>query len=343
MTTRDPRRRPTIMDVARLAGVSHQTVSRFLRDEGKGLKESNRERIDAAMRELDYRPNLVARSMRTRRTGRLAIVLPSLRTLGPARMLIGAVETAHAEGFVVEVVSLGGGARARTERMSELADAGQVEGILSLSPLDLDGAGPMNNAAVVVSADYDDEMRGIGELADASPVVELIERLADQGHRRFLHVTGDLGFASARGRRKTYEDTIAKLGLESFGVIEGTWSAEAGSAAIRALPEDSGVTAIIAGSDVIAAGVCRGAKERGWRVPEDLSVTGWDDNPVGAHLSPSLTTVDVDLVLLGENAMRRLVAAVRDTTPQLTERPLNRIIWRESTGPVPGSVRHAQG
>ena len=120
-------------------------------------------------------------------------------------------------------------------------------------------------------------------------------------------------------------------------MIDGDWAAEVGLEAVRSLPEDSGVTAIIAASDVIAAGVCRGAVERGWRVPEDLSVTGWDDNPVGADLSPSLTPVDVDLGLLGNNAMQRLIAAVRGTTPELSDEPLNRIIWRESTGPGPRS------
>ncbi len=331
-----PRRRPTIVEVARAAGVSHQTVSRYLRNNGEGLKDATRERVTAAIRELDYRPNLVARSMRTRRTGRLAILLPVVHSSNAAKMLDGAVSVAHEQGFVVEVMSLDGDARARGERMFELADSGQVEGILSLTPLPPDSAsGLPDGAAVVVSADYDDNMRGIGEIADGSTVGAIIEALAAVGHRRFLHVSGQLQFSSARGRLRTYLDTIAALGLESHGVVEGAWTPEAGLEAIRALPQDSGVTAVIAASDVIAAGVCRGARERGWRIPEDLSVTGWDNNPVGAHLHPSLTTVSVDLGLLGRNAMKRLVAVVRDTEAELIERPLNRIIWRESTGPAP--------
>ncbi|RKS05063.1 LacI family transcriptional regulator [Nocardiopsis sp. Huas11] len=336
MATSDtPRRRPTLKEVARVAGVSHQTVSRYLRFDG-GLKESTRERVDAAIRELDYRPNLIARSMRTRRTGRLAILLPSVSTFSPDRMLAGAIATGHAAGFVVEVLSVDGGPEDRTERTLELAGSGQVEGVLALAPLTPGGdRPPADGAPVVVSADFDDDMRGIGGLADGSVVADLVEGLAESGHRRFLHVSGSLGFASARERKRTYLATVERLGLESHGVVDGDWSADSGREAVRALAADSGVTAVIAGNDVVAAGVVRGALDRGWSVPGDLSVTGWDNNPVGAYLSPALTTVDVDRERLGARAMERLVAVVRGTEPQSAEEPLNRIIWRESTGPAP--------
>lgn len=336
MATPDtPRRRPTLKEVARVAGVSHQTVSRYLRFNG-GLKESTRERVDAAIRELDYRPNLIARSMRTRRTGRLAILLPSVSSFSPDRMLAGAIATGHAAGFVVEVLSVDGGPEVRTERTVELAESGQVEGILALAPLASDGDRPaVGGAPVVVSADFDDDMRGIGGLADGSVVADLVEGLARAGHRRFLHVSGSLRFASARERKRTYLETIERLGLESHGVVDGDWSPESGREAVRALPADSGVTAVIAGNDVVAAGAVRGALDRGWTVPGDLSVTGWDNNRVGAYLSPALTTVDVDRERLGAAAMERLVATVRGTEPEISEEPLNRIIWRESTGPAP--------
>ena len=114
-------RRPTIVEVARLAGVSHQTVSRYLRYNG-GLKPLTVEKIDAAIRELDYSPNLVARSMRTRRTGRLAIFMPP-QTYSPVRILSGAIAIAHEAGYVTEVVSVDGGTEARTQRLLELADS----------------------------------------------------------------------------------------------------------------------------------------------------------------------------------------------------------------------------
>lgn len=318
-----------------MAGVSHQTVSRYFRDVD-GLKPDTRARIAAAIEALSYRPNLVARSMRTRRSGRLAVVIPAV-AYNPARMLTGASAAAHDAGFVVEVLSIDGGAASRTERMIELAESGQVEGILSLAPvLPREERRMPEGAAIVISPDFDDEMRGVGELADGSPVAELIEHLTALGHTRFMHIAGASSFASARGRTQSYLESIDRLGLVSTGVVEGDWSAESGMRAVHALADGPHrPTAIIAANDIVAAGAIRAARERGWRVPDDLSVTGWDDNPVGRYLSPALTTVDVDLEGLGRHAMLRLIAAVRGHEPHPTEGGLHRIIWRESTGAAP--------
>lgn len=324
------RRRPTITDVARLAGVSPQTVSRYLRFNG-GLKPTTVERVESAIRELDYRPNLVARSMRTRKTGRLAVLMPAM-AFNPSRMLTGASATAHAAGYFVDVVSAGGGVQARSERLLELADSGQYEGILCLAPVVPSVQNKLHQrTTVVISADFDDEMRGIGALADATPVERMIEHLAALGHSRFLHVAGDPQFASARARRQSYLDTVERLGLESVGVLDGDWSGESGIEAIRSLPNRSRPTAVIAANDLVAAGVVRGARERGWDVPGDVSVTGWDNVRVGQFMTPSLTTVDVDLERVGSEAMAKLVAGLLDTAPETKAEPLFRIIWREST------------
>jgi DNA-binding LacI/PurR family transcriptional regulator len=326
-------RKPTIVEVARLAGVSHQTVSRYFRFNG-GLKPETLERIDRAVSELNYRPNLVARSMRTRRTGRLAVLLPAM-AYSPARMLAGASEAAHQAGFVLEVVSIDGGAEARTVRMLELADSGQVEGILSLAPLLLaDHQQLPEDAAIVVSADFDDEMRGIGDLANGSAVAQLMERLVELGHERFFHVSGSMQFASARGRKQVYLETIERLGLRSVGVYDGDWSGESGVEAVRSLLDSDLPTAIIAANDLVATGVMSELQRRGLRVPQDVSVTGWDNNPICQFLNPSLTTVDVDLERLGNNAMMRLISVVRGEKLAVSEAPLNQVVWRNSIGPA---------
>jgi DNA-binding LacI/PurR family transcriptional regulator len=336
------RRRPTITDVARLAGVSPQTVSRYLRYNG-GLKPATLERVEKAIRELDYRPNLVARSMRTRKTGRLAILMPAM-AFNPSRMLAGAGATAQDAGFFVDVVSAGGGVRARSDRLLELADSGQYEGILSLAPvLPAVESKLHQRTAVVISADFDDEMRGIGQLADATPLVRMIEHLAALGHSRFLHVAGDAQFASARARKQSYLETVERLGVESVGVFDGDWSGESGIEAIRSLPSRARPTAVIAANDLVAAGVVRGARERGWDVPGDLSVTGWDNAGVGQFMTPSLTTVDVELEQLGSTAMAKLIAGLRDSAPETTEGSLFRIIWRESTAEPPAAGRLSRG
>lgn len=323
-------KRPTIVEVARLAGVSHQTVSRYLRNEG-GLRAETVTRIDDAVRELEYRPNLLARSMRTRRTGRLAVLMPQM-TYDPARMVRGAAEAAAEAGLAIEVVSVDGAA-ARARRAVELADSGQVEGVLSLAPLE--GATATPAVPIVTSDEVDDRMRGIGELADASPIDEIVDRLAALGHRRFAHVGGDRRFASARARRDRFVAAVDRRGLEVADIVDGDWSGDSGVRAALSWSEHRHPTAVVAANDVVAMGVIRGAWQRGWRVPDRLSVTGWDDHLLGRFAVPSLTTVDVDLEGVGRNAMLRLIAVVRPGEAA-EPRPLaTRVLWRESTGPAP--------
>ena len=335
MTTHPPaERRPTIMEVARLAGVSHQTVSRYLRFNGEGLKPKTRDSVESAIAQLNYRPNLLARSMRTRVTGRIAVVMPAL-AFNPARMLSGATRRAHEAGYQVEVISPEGGPAERAERILELADTRLVDGILSLSPVDLGSLVLPTDTVLVVSADFDDEMRGIGELADATPIGELIGGLAELGHRRFFHVAGSSQFASARARATTFLRTLERLGLESTGVFDGDWSGQSGLAAVETIRSGEEPTAIIAANDLVATGVLRAARKRGWDVPGAVSVTGWDNAAGSEFLLPSLTTVDVNLERVGSNAMARLIARLRDEAVALDARPINRVIWRESTGSAP--------
>lgn len=334
MTTGSPTRRPTITDVAELAGVSHQTVSRYLRFNG-GLKPATVARVEAAIQQLDYRPNLVARSMRTRRTGRLAVLMPAM-AFNPSRMLAGASAAAHGDGYVVDVVSAQGGAHARTERLIELADTGQVEGILCLAPVLPEVQSRLQQTTtIVVSDSFDDEMRGTGALANAWPVEQMIERLAEMGHERFFHVAGSDQFASARARKRAYLDTTGRLGLHSVGVFDGDWSGTSGRDAIRSLKASDLPTAVIAANDLVAAGVLRGATERGWNVPADLSVTGWDNDALGQFMVPSITTVDVDLEGIGLNAMRKLIAELGGQDAPTEEQEIFELMWRESTDAAP--------
>lgn len=334
--TENAERRPTLVQVARLAQVSHQTVSRYLRHNG-GLKPETVRRVEAAIEELGYRPNLVARSMRTRRTDRVAVLLPAGGLLLPTRLLSAAASVAHEAGFLMEVVSLEGGPDERIARARDLISSGQVEGVLSLSSLPglSDQPSTPSSAAFVLVGEYDDELRGIGELADGSMVGEIIEHLAGLGHRDFLHLAGPDAWASARARRRVYLEMIERLGLTSHGVVDGDWSALSGYEAVRALPGSSPVTAVVAANDSIATGAIRAALERGWTVPGDVSVVGWDDIELGRFATPSLSTVAVDREGQGRVAMRRLIALVRgEPRPEPARQPLNRLVLRESTGPV---------
>ncbi|HEU5485281.1 MAG TPA: substrate-binding domain-containing protein, partial [Microlunatus sp.] len=119
-------------------------------------------------------------------------------------------------------------------------------------------------------------------------------------------------------------------------VVEGGWSARGGHEALRGLPDDTTVTAVVAANDRVATGVVRAAHERGWRVPDDLSVFGWDDTEMGRFGTPSLSTVAIDRARQGSEAMGRLIAQLRGTEPPPPDRTsLHTVIPRESTGPAP--------
>ncbi|MGX5771619.1 LacI family DNA-binding transcriptional regulator [Microbacterium trichothecenolyticum] len=326
---------PTSRDVARLAGVAQATVSYVMTGKGS-ISAETRRRVESAAKELGYQPNLAARAMRTRKTGRIAVVM-GIPIYNPVQMLVGAGSVAKDTGYSMEVHSVDGGIDERSARIVELAGSGQYEGVLSFAPTpdSLQRVIPQD-VKLLVAASFDERMHSAGELADASPVVELIERLVELGHSRFLHVAGAPGFASADGRVRGYLSTVQRLGVESLGVVGHAWTGEAGADAVRALPNGAPPLAVIAANDLVAIGVMRGAAERGWSIPGEVSVTGWDNYDVSPFTYPSLTTVDNDRAEAGRHAMTRLIAEVRGEDPgEVPSPPIGRIIWRESTaGPA---------
>jgi LacI family transcriptional regulator len=270
----------------------------------------------------------------------LAIIVPAtLNAYSPARILAAATVAAHEAGFEVETVSVEGGIEARTRRALDLADSQLVEGVLSLAALNegvLSSAG-LGEVPVLVDPVYDDDLNGVGPLLDATPTVTMIEHLADLGHRRFFHVGGPATHPAAQQRKEAFLRTIKQRGLESCGVWHADWSGSSGVRAIASLDADCGVTALICANDELAAGAIKGSVERGWNVPQDVSVTGWDNSPLGEFMPPGLSTVYVDHVMLGRRAISRLISTIRGETPQEEDLSgLNTIIWRGSVAPHRG-------
>ena len=221
MTDEHPRR-PTIYDIAETAGVSHMTVSRYLRFDGERTRKETRAEIKAAIEELDYRPNLAARAMRTNRTGRLAILFPFGTAISSVHMLAGATEAARDAGYQVDAITLAGSAEERSARMLELAEAGLFEGLLALTNLASDRQEQIaSRVPVVVGAEYDDEMRGIGDLADASPFAEIIETSRSRATAPSCTspATGHTPPSAAASRPTSTPSD--RLGLESAGIVGG--------------------------------------------------------------------------------------------------------------------------
>lgn len=323
-------RRPTIRDVARLAGVSHQTVSRHLKQDPT-VSPMLAAHIDQAVAQLDYRPNLVARAMRNKSTGRLALVLPAGDARSPSEVLAGANEAAQQAGFALEVVTLPPG-ELRSGRVAELADSGLYEAVLSLADLPGGGRNRLGTVPIVSAPVYYQKLRGVGPLSEASRMAEMVRGLASLGHREFLHLTGDRGHPSSQRRSEAFLHAVEELGLHSAGVVDCRWDPDAARRTILDLPGSTEVTAVLGADDVVAAAVIRAAAERGWQVPQDLSVTGWDDLPLGAWMSPSLTTVSIDKHRLGAELLEELLRVMRGKDPAMNRPSITEVVWRESTG-----------
>ncbi|MFF0341379.1 LacI family DNA-binding transcriptional regulator [Kribbella sp. NPDC004875] len=321
-------RRPTMYDVAALAGVSHQTVSRYLRSDPT-VGADTLTRIKAAIDELGYRPNLMARAMRTRSTGVVAIILPGWS--GPERSVAAASEEARRLGYEVEIVI---GVEQTPAALSRLAEdilaRGQVDGVLSATPLMVRAA---DEGVVVQTDEFDARLRSVEAVAgDEATMDEIIGRLADLGHRDFFHAAGPQDWLSAQLRRSGYLKACERRGLRSHGVYDGPWDPETGVEAVRSLPDDTPVTAVVAASDHIGVGVMHAAVRRGWRIPEDLSVTGWDDLKTVRYGTPALSTVHVDRETSGRHGMRRLIAALRgEPEPEPMTAAPTEILFRETT------------
>ncbi|MEA5453337.1 LacI family DNA-binding transcriptional regulator [Sinomonas sp. JGH33] len=330
----------TIYQVARLAGVSHQTVSRYLKGNG-GLKPQTVAKVEDAMARLDYTPNLAARALRSKQSYRIIVVAPEDLHFAASRILGSAVSTADEAGYVTEVVHIGVSGSESWDRLLSLVSTERLAGIFSLIPL-----GPLveqitskhPDVPLVVAGNYDEKMHARGSLADATPAAEMIEHLASLGHRSFYHVAGPKLWTSAVNRSKTYETTVARLGLHSAGSAVGDWSMLSGYRAGLEIPlADGPVTAVFAANDHMALGVMRALHERGKRVPEDVSVFGWDNLEEGKYFIPSLSTVSMDLEASGRNGMRELISRIRNepSSPHGYEFTPMQLIFRESTAEAP--------
>jgi len=325
------RPRATSRDVARLAGVAQSTVSYALNGKGPVSAET-RAKILAAAEQLHYQPNLAARSMRLQRTGRIAVVM-GISWVNPSLMIIGATKAAESAGFTIEAIAIDGSIEDRSKAVSELAQSGQFEGILSFVPILPEVERRFaDSIPIVVSETFDSKMHSAGDLADATHIATLIERLVALGHHRFLHIAGSPLYISAKQRLAVYQETIERLGLTSLGIVGYGWTGETGADAINALPDDSPPLAVIAANDLIAVGALRAATLRGWTVPGDMSLTGWDSQEYGKFLVPSLTSVNVDRVEGGRREMQRLLAVMTGAPLPVDLPPLASVVWRDSTG-----------
>ncbi|MGN6325750.1 LacI family DNA-binding transcriptional regulator [Pseudolysinimonas sp.] len=336
----EPARAATIYDVARLAGVSHATVTRMLRG-FEGIRPETRERVQHALDTLDYRPNLTARSLITGRSHRVGAVMHEFEQVGPSRIVQGAARAARQAGYVLDIVTLDATDRASIEESLELMTQHDLAGIIVFASTDdMAEAYAQARFRVPVELSIDEDGGASVEQSIGRALDRTVARLAALGHRRLVHIAGPPGWVAARNREAFYRTAVERHGLESAATIAGDWSSASGYAAVAQLPPD--VTAIVASNDQMALGALRGLEEHGVRVPEDVSVTGVDDIPEAAYLRPPLSTVRLDFLTQGEGVFLRLLKRIDPAAaagPGVPTEPTALFIERGSTGPAPAPRR----
>lgn len=305
-TSSEPRRTVGVRDVAVLAGVSRQTVSRVLNDHPEVAAET-RERVLAAMTELGYRMNNAARALGTRRSRTLGVLATDALHYGPSRSIAALEASAREIGYWLSAAFADAGdAQSVVAAVDHLVMQG-VEGIVVVAPHahTLDALDELRIGVPIVTLHAADRgARGLS-VDQAAGARLAVAALADAGHTRIAHLAGPADWLEAESRTQGFADELAARGLAAGPVFEGDWTAGSGYAAVDAV-RSSGVTAVFAANDQMALGLLGGLHEAGLSVPGDISVVGFDDTPDAAYYWPKLTTVRQDFSELA----RRAVAAV---------------------------------
>lgn len=324
----------TIYTVAERAGVSHQTVSRYLK--GESLRPRNRERVEQAMKALNYRVNAEARALATKKSHRIGAFVFDIDDWAPQRVLAGAAEAAREAGYILDILRVDPTDAPSVDDAVSLMNRTTLAGAVVISPSDtVLKQLRLERLKVPYAVEAEPVLTDGDDRALQHPFAQVVSHLADLGHERFFHVGGPRTWLTARNRLAAYREVIARRGLRSCGETAGEWGAAAGYEAMSSYPLDQAPTAIVTASDQCALGVLFWLQEHGIRVPDDVSVSGYDGIVDAAYYWPPLTTVAVDFALMGRNTVRSLLVS-SGLGEAGREMPLGRLIARASTG-RPGS------
>lgn len=336
---RSASRPPTLYDVAALADVSHMTVSRFVQGH-TSISPERRERIERAIAELGYQPNLIARSLATNRSHRIGALVYEIAELGPMRILDGATARAREAGYLLDIVSPDPtDDRAISEAVTLLNQSG-LAGVLVFAPTDgvlAALAGVRFSVPVLVESEAIGEEAG-GPTFNEAGVRLAVEHLVELGHRSFFQIAGPDGWLASRGRSRGYDAALAEHGLRSQGTASGDWTAASGYRAGLTVPVDTGVTAVVAANDQMALGALAALADRGIRVPEDVSVVGFDDIPEAQYFRPGLTTVRLDFVAQGRLMVERLLQEIDGSSGPRQEQLRPELVVRSSAAVPPSRL-----
>lgn len=325
-------RAPSMHDVATRAGVSHQTVSRVLNGFA-GVRPGTKADVLAAIEELGYRRNNAARSLVLGRSQAIGVLVPNIPNFGPTASLYAVERAIRAAGFQ-PLVTVTPEDKDSVRGALDFLFNHAVEALVLMAPVrDVLEVIDAYDTRVPVAYLLTGDERGVWSVSvDQTDAVALaITYLVDQGHKRIQHVAGPAHSTEARLRTEAVAAELERHGLPHLPTLYGVWTPASGYELAAQI--DPSTTAVFCANDHMAMGVVHALVDAGKRVPEDVSVVGFDDIPESAFLIPALTTVRQDFTTVGELAVELLVAAISgeelpDTTPLPAE-----LVVRSSVAP----------
>ncbi|WP_433289237.1 LacI family DNA-binding transcriptional regulator [Micromonospora sp. CA-244673] len=325
-------------DVARLAGVSHQTVSRVLNGH-PNVREQTRLRVQAAIVELGYRPNRAARALVTGRSQVIGVVAQNTTLYGPASLLAALEQTAAEVGFAVTVGSVRDLDRVSISAAVERHLAHRVAGIVVIAPVESAGEALEHLPKDVPLVTVDGDPRRPVPLVTVDQVAgarAATRHLLEAGHRTVWHVSGPADWFDSAGRIEGWREALRVAGAEVPPLVAGDWSAASGYRCGQVLARMPEVTAVFTANDHLALGVLRALHEHGRRVPAEISVVGFDDVPEAAFFIPPLTTVRPDFVAVARASLDLLLAQIESgVVGELRRTIAPRLVSRDSVAAPP--------
>jgi DNA-binding LacI/PurR family transcriptional regulator len=332
----EPTKAANIFDVARLAGVSHQTVSRVINNL-PNVRPATRARVEKAVAQLRYSPSPAARALVTRRTRTIGLIVPAVSDFGPTSIANHFNVAARAARYSVDTVSVVDVDPADIRSLVEGLLRRRVDAIVlvanDIAALEIIHALEFNIplVAAAASARRSPHLVSIDQYRGARSAVR---HLAELGHTRILHIAGPTTAPDTIERLRGWRDELDARRLTVIEPRHGEWTAASGYT--LGLELDIGSDdAVFVGNDHMAIGLLSALRERGIRVPEDVSVIGFDDVPEAGYLVPPLTTVRQDFAALGELIMQKVLISIEEPDSVTEDTPLaTHLIVRQSTRAV---------
>lgn len=305
-----------IYDVAKHAGVSHQTVSRVL-NESERVAGKTREKVEQAITELGYQRNNAARSLVTSQTRMIGVVITNTGFFGPNSTMRAMEEQARANGYFAISVSVDPESPESIEAgIRQMKDLG-VDALVMIAPqiVSLEIARPLLGGVPIVILDFSQEAGLFSVTIDDYQGAKKATRyLVESGHKNLLHITGPAGWFETDARIRGFEDACTEAGIEPMNAIQGSWESETGYRLASQISKTE-ATAVFCANDQLAIGLMRGLHELGVAIPNEISIVGYDDLPESRYLTPPLTTIRQDFEQLGKRLITLLLEELAgDTT-----------------------------